>query len=147
MNHPLFFKGGRREMWREWDRKREGDEERRGRREKGTKREGDRSPFLMKITIAIAAPPPTGLEAGGTGRFPDVSHALFSVSPVPVPFLVSILFPIEVGQIDPDQYRGGDHALLIRGKLLWEHLDGDFTAQVRVLSTIHLAHTALADLF
>jgi len=32
------------------------------------------------------------------------------------------------------------------GQTLWQHLDGYFTAQVGVLSSIHFPHTALADL-
>jgi len=37
--------------------------------------------------------------------------------------------------------------LRILRELLWQHLDGDFTAQVGVFSTVHLAHATLADLF
>jgi len=36
--------------------------------------------------------------------------------------------------------------LRILGELLRQHLDGHFTAQVGVLGTINLSHTALADL-
>jgi len=37
--------------------------------------------------------------------------------------------------------------LWVLGDLLRQNLDGDFTAQVGVLSTIHNPHASLADLF
>ncbi len=37
--------------------------------------------------------------------------------------------------------------LRVLGELLGENLDGHFTAQVGILSTVHLAHAALAYFF
>ena len=37
--------------------------------------------------------------------------------------------------------------LRVLGELFWQHLDRHFTAQVGVLGSVHLPHTALAYLF
>ena len=53
---------------------------------------------------------------------------------------------IELGQEFGFPLKSGQ-PLGVLGELLRQHLDGDFTAQVGVLSTVHFAHASFANFF